>query len=159
MKSLLRLLLATLALTLSSLPLRADQPSAPDLTFLPRTVGEVQIVAWDGFSYVTATGRTYWSGASTPSAADLDDALATPRTQPAPPVAPHRILKDTIIQRVKAANKLAELRAIIAGLDADARFEWDNSSWFSSNNALLLGGVQGLGLDPAVILAPDPLAP
>lgn len=78
---------------------------------------------------------------------------------PVPDVAPHRVLKDTIIQRVKTAGKLAQLRAMIETLDADQRFEWDNSSWFHSNNAVLVDGITSLELDSLVILAPDPLAP
>jgi hypothetical protein len=49
-----------------------------DLSFLPRTAAGVELVAWDGFSYVARDGRTFWSGAD-PSAADLDGALSAPR--------------------------------------------------------------------------------
>jgi hypothetical protein len=86
-------------------------------------------------------------------AAHIASELAKP-----PPAAPvYRVLKDTIVQRVKTAGKLTQLAAMIAALPADQKFEFDQSNWFSSNNALLVGGCTQLGLDPAQILAPDPL--
>jgi hypothetical protein len=88
-------------------------------------------------------------------AAHIASELAKP--PPEPPV--YRVLKDTIVQRIKAAGKLTQLAGMIAGLPADQKFEFDQSNWFSSNNALLVGGCTQLGLDPAEILAPDPLAP
>jgi hypothetical protein len=111
------------------------------------------------FTPVVATPATDTAAAiyAEPSDATLATAIVAP--EPAPAVVVHRILKDTLIQRVKAAGKLTELRGMIAGLDDDHRFEWDNSSWFSSDNAFITGGVTALGLDAAVILAADPLAP
>lgn len=79
----LRSLILVIAL-LAALVLRADPATAPDLSFLPRTAAGVEIVGWDGYSYVDSAGHTYWSGAAEPSAADLDAALATLRTPPAP---------------------------------------------------------------------------
>ncbi|HSI08837.1 MAG TPA: hypothetical protein VK985_09600 [Rariglobus sp.] len=114
----------------------------------------------NGYVIQTPDGRTIGLPAADPAVkltvATLTAALATP---PVPPAPVHRILKDTLIQRVKAANKLADLRAMINALDADARFEWDNSSWFSSDNAMIVQGVTALGLTPATLLAADPLAP
>lgn len=78
---------------------------------------------------------------------------------PEPPPAPRRVLKDTIVQRIKAHGKLSDLAALVATLTPEQRFEFDHSTWFSSDNALIVGGVQALGLDPADILAADPLAP
>lgn len=126
----------------------------------PITVGDRTFVRYlDGHTYEDANGATLYSGANTPSEADAADCVENPRTPPAPAPAPHRILKDTIVQRVKAAAKLPELRGLIAVLDEDMRFEWDNSTWFSSDNSLLIEGLKSAHLDPAVILAPDPLAP
>lgn len=111
------------------------------------------------FTPVVATPATDTAAAiyAEPSDATLAAAIVAP--EPAPAVVVHRILKDTLIQRVKTAGKLTELRGMIAALDDDARFEWGNSSWFSSNNAMIVQGVAALGLDAAVILAADPLAP
>lgn len=72
---------------------------------------------------------------------------------------PHRVLKDTIVLRVKEAGKLTHLRQVIAALNDDQRFEWDSASWFTSTNPLIVQGVYAIGLDPAMILARDPLAP
>jgi hypothetical protein len=75
------------------------------------------------------------------------------------PVTPHRVLKDTIILRVEAAGKLADLMALHASLPALQRWQFDQAHWFSSDNALILGGLAQLNLNTAVILAVDPLAP
>ncbi|MFA6962449.1 MAG: hypothetical protein WC205_16965 [Opitutaceae bacterium] len=111
------------------------------------------------FTAVIATPATTTDAAiyAEPTDATLAAAIVAP--EPAPPTPTHRILKDTLIQRVKSADKLTELRGMIAALDADARFEWDNSSWFSSDNPMMVAGVTALGLPTATILAPDPLAP
>jgi hypothetical protein len=91
------------------------------------------------------------------SDATLVAAITTPAAEPAP--APWRVLKDTIILRVKAAGKLAQLSQLIASLPAADQFEFTHSTWFSSNNPQLVGAAGALGLDPSVILARDPLAP
>jgi hypothetical protein len=116
------------------------------------------------FSWLNQDGNPVDSGGSIgrlaegvePTDANLAAAIASPAPDPLPV---HRVLKDTIIQRVKAAGKLPQLRTVIDTLDADQRFEWDNSSWFSSNNPLLLAGMATLELNASDILAFDPLAP
>jgi hypothetical protein len=70
---------------------------------------------------------------------------------------PFRVLKDTLIQRFKAADKLADLMALLDSLPAQARFEFDQSAWFSAESPEIVGAVMALGLDPAVILDFDPL--
>lgn len=98
-----------------------------------------------------------WSSAANPKLAEWE-----PHTpEPPAPVTPARyqVLKDTILQRIKAAGKLADLRQAINSLDEDTRFEWDNSSWFHNDNPLIVSGVTGIGLITEEILAPDPLAP
>lgn len=126
---------------------------------------DLSVTAHDGASYVLSDGRTFWASApaegATPEtiAAEVEALIANPPLPPTVTLPPHRILKDTIVQRVKAAGKLSDLRAIIGTLDPDQRFEWDSSTWFHSDNALIVNGVAGLNLDPAVILANDPLAP
>jgi hypothetical protein len=71
-------------------------------------------------------------------------------------VPPHRVSKDTITGRVLAAGKVADLMALIASLTPEQQFLWGGFSWFWSDNATVIGMCQQLGLDPAVILAPDP---
>jgi hypothetical protein len=53
-------------------------------------------------------------------------------------------------------GKLSELMTLIATLPADQQFLWTNFAWFWSTNPTIVGMCQQLGLDPAVILAPDP---
>lgn len=71
-------------------------------------------------------------------------------------VPPYRVSKDTITSRVLDAGKLPDLMTLIAGLPAEQQFLWDNYAWFWSNNQLVIAMCGQLGLDPAVILAPDP---
>ncbi|MDP1581508.1 MAG: hypothetical protein Q8M02_14645 [Candidatus Didemnitutus sp.] len=52
--------------------------------FLPFEVGAVTVTDFDGFSYVDANGRTYWSGVAEPSEADAFDCVTNPRTPPVP---------------------------------------------------------------------------
>lgn len=71
-------------------------------------------------------------------------------------VPPHRVSKDTITSRVLEANKLPDLMALIASLPAEQKFLWEGFSWFWNNNQTIRGMATQIGLDPEVILAPDP---
>lgn len=76
--------------------------------------------------------------------------------KPIPPPAPYRVSKDTITSRVLDAGKIPDLMAVIDGLNAEEQFLWTNYAWFWNNNPTALAICAQLGLDPAVILAPDP---
>jgi hypothetical protein len=76
--------------------------------------------------------------------------------KPIPPPAPYRVSKDTITSRVLDAGKLPDLMTLISGLPAEQQFLWDNYAWFWSDNPTVNAMCVQLGLDPAVILAPDP---
>ena len=76
--------------------------------------------------------------------------------KPIPPPAPYRVSKDTITSRVLDAGKLPDLMTLIAGLPAEQQFLWTNYAWFWNNNQTALAMCAQLGLDPAIILAPDP---
>lgn len=76
--------------------------------------------------------------------------------KPLPPPQPYRVSKDTITSRVLDAGKIPDLMAVINGLSAEEQFLWTNYAWFWSNNPTALAICAQLGLDPAVILAPDP---
>ena len=75
---------------------------------------------------------------------------------PIPPPAPYRVSKDTITSRVLDAGKLPDLMTLISGLPAEQQFLWTNYAWFWNNNQTALAVCAQLGLDPAIILAPDP---
>ncbi len=75
---------------------------------------------------------------------------------PIPPLQPYRVSKDTITSRVLDAGKIPDLMAVIDGLNAEEQFLWTNYAWFWNNNPTALAICAQLGLDPAVILAPDP---
>lgn len=77
-------------------------------------------------------------------------------TLAAPPAARHKISKDTIIQRIAAANKVADAAALYAAQSDADKFLWDGSSWFWSDNQSIIGFAGALGLDPAAVLARDP---
>lgn len=76
--------------------------------------------------------------------------------KPIPAPAPYRVSKDTIVSRVNDANKVPDLMTLLASLPAEQKFLWDNFAWFWSTNPTIVGMCSQLGLDPAVILAPDP---
>lgn len=79
-----------------------------------------------------------------------------PVPPPPPPPSPYRVSKDTITSRVLDAGKLPDLMTLIAGLPPEQQFLWDNYAWFWNNNPTVNAMCAQLGLDPAVILAPDP---
>jgi len=76
--------------------------------------------------------------------------------KPIPPPQPYRVSKDTITSRVLDAGKIPDLMAVIDGLNAEEQFLWTNYAWFWNNNPTAIAICAQLGLDPAVILAPDP---
>ena len=76
--------------------------------------------------------------------------------KPIPPPTPYRVSKDTITSRVLDAGKLPDLMTLIAGLPAEQQFLWTNYAWFWNNNQTVIAMCAQLGLDPAIILAPDP---
>ena len=76
--------------------------------------------------------------------------------KPLPPPQPYRVSKDTITSRVLDAGKIPELMAVIDGLPAEQQFLWTNYAWFWNTNQTAIAICAQLGLDPAVILAPDP---
>jgi len=71
-------------------------------------------------------------------------------------IPPYRVSKDTICSRVLDAGKLPDLMTLIDGLPPEQQFLWDNYAWFWNNNPTVNAMCAQLGLDPAVILAPDP---
>lgn len=77
------------------------------------------------------------------------------RELPAPESWP--VLKDTIVQRMKAQGLLLNLAAMVGTLSAEDRFEFDQSSWFSGSNPRIRAGIVACGGDPVSILAFDPL--
>ena len=71
-------------------------------------------------------------------------------------IPPYRVSKDTITSRVLDAGKLPDLMTLISSLPSEQQFLWTNYAWFWNNNQTVLAMCAQLGLDPSVILAPDP---
>jgi hypothetical protein len=71
------------------------------------TAGARDFIRWlvDDRAYEDTTGATVYSGATEPSALDLADCLATPRTPPAEPPAPREVSKLTITRRLRELGK------------------------------------------------------
>ena len=69
-----------------------------------------------------------------------------------------RVLKDTIIARMKDAGLLDNIIAMVGTLGTEDKFEWDNSIWFSNENPKIVGSVIACGGNPTEILAYDALA-
>lgn len=68
------------------------------------------------------------------------------------------VLKDTIVQRMKTAGLLGNLVAMVSSLPTEDRFEFDQSSWFTSTNPRIRYGISACGGNPDEILAFDPFA-
>ena len=60
------------------------------------------------------------------------------------------------MSRVSEAGKITELMTMIGALTPEQQFFWTNFAWFWSNNPTVLAMCAQLGLDPSIILAPDP---
>jgi hypothetical protein len=80
------------------------------------------------------------------------------RTIDPPTPEPHRVSKDTMLVRVEAAGKVAEVMGLIAALPPDEQFLFSNFAWFWSDNARIRAMCSVVGLDPDVILAEDEFA-
>ena len=147
----IRSLLLLAALLCSVASLRADTAPAPDLSFLPHTVGALEIVAWDGYSYVARDGRTFWSGVATPSVADLAAALATPRTPPAAPVVvPTEVSRRQLFRALLEFNPALTRAAIRAQLTAEADLiEFDEALEFRRDHPLIARLGEMLGITSA----------
>ena len=77
------------------------------------------------------------------------------RTIEPPTPTPHRVSKDTMLVRVEAAGKVAEVMGLIAALPADEQFLFQNFAWFWSDNARIRAMCAAVGLDADAILAED----
>lgn len=116
----------------------------PEFPFpwMPLAVAGVEIVNWDGYSYVDRAGRTYWSGASEPTEADALAALQTPRTPPAP--VPQIISRAEFIIAARRVIGLTEgaVFALLSQLPAGeqqetARDLWENAREFHRDNTFI----------------------
>lgn len=76
--------------------------------------------------------------------------------KPLPTPPPYRVSKDTIVSRISQLNKLPDLINLTSSLPTDQKYLWDNFAWFWSNNQTIRGMAVQIGLDPDVVLAPDP---
>ena len=94
--------------------------------------------------------------ANNPKVAGWQLMVPQPVPPPPEPPGPYRVSKDTITSRVLDAGKLPDLMVLISSLPAEQQFLWTNYAWFWNNNQTALAMCAQLGLDPAVILAPDP---
>lgn len=113
--------------------------------------------------YRVATSAGWIEFASLADAEAWRDAFApgqpiVERTVEPPTPEPHRVSKDTMLVRVEAAGKVAEVMGLIAALPADEQFLFSNFAWFWSDNARIIAMCQAVGLDPEVILAEDEFA-
>jgi hypothetical protein len=113
--------------------------------------------------YINQTTGQYYIGSAMPDGAGWAacsneewNALIAGGWTPTLYVPPYRVSKDTICSRVLDAGKLPDLMTLIDGLPPEQQFLWDNYAWFWNNNPTVNAMCAQLGLDPAVILAPDP---
>lgn len=113
--------------------------------------------------YINQTTNQYYVGNDIPAGDDWRavsneewNALIAGGWTPTLYVPPYRVSKDTITSRVLDAGKLPDLMTLISGLSPEQQFLWTNYAWFWNDNQTALAMCVQLGLDPAVILAPDP---
>ena len=113
--------------------------------------------------YINLTTNQYYTGQPMPLGAGWQqvtneefNALRESGWNPTEYIPPYRVSKDTIVSRVLAAGKLNDLITLTNGLPEDQAYLWNNFAWFWDTNPTIIGMCQQLGLDPAVILAPDP---
>jgi hypothetical protein len=114
-------------------------------------------------NWVNLVSNQYYFGEQKPPGPDWQqvtteefNALRASGWDPTEYVFPYRVSKDTIVSRIVAAQKLDDLITLTNGLPEDQAYLWNNFAWFWSTNPTIVGMCQQLGLDPAVILAPDP---
>ena len=129
------------------------EPLPPEFPYewMPLTVGNVEIVGWDGHSYVDRAGRTYWSGQE-PSAEDATDAVTTPRA--VPPTVPQEVTRPRFIIALRKVLGLTEgaVYAMISGLPAeqqeDVRDWFDHGVFFDRADPLLNSIAAAQGITP-----------
>jgi hypothetical protein len=101
-------------------------------------------------------------GIEVPSAPQRADAVwngskwAEPQ-EPSPP--PHRILKLTIRQRLRAVDLESVADAARSQLPESDQHDWEDAWFIYSNDSRMISFLTAIGADPASILAPDPDAP
>lgn len=118
------------------------EPEAPEFPYewMPLAVGNIEIVNWDGHSYVDRTGRTYWSGQE-PTAEDAADAVTTLRIPP--PEVPQEVTRPRFIIALRKVLNITEgtVYAMISGLPAeqqeDVRDWFDHGVFFDRADPLL----------------------
>lgn len=103
-------------------------------SIFPLTVAGLTLTGWDGFSYVDELGRTYWSGAESPSEADALDVLANP--------AARQLGRCREELRLRAKERRREVEA--AGVIVDgAPLETDRATTGDLTKTLMLGSIVG----------------
>lgn len=89
------------------IPEQEPTPAFP-FEWMPLQVGQVNIVGWDGFSYIDENGLTYWSGLE-PSAEDCASSVNTPRVIPQVRVKKARTIMDRLTPTEYAALHTARM--------------------------------------------------
>lgn len=103
------------------------------------------------FEFAKQADAEAWRDANAPTATieEVVETIAEPE------VPRWRVSKDTLLVRVEAAGKVAEVMAAIGALPESERFLFTNFAWFWSNNPRIVAMCEALGLDPDEILSPD----
>jgi len=114
-------------------------------------------------NWINLVTNQYYFGPTKPPGPDWQqvtteefNALRAGGWNPTEYIPPYRVSKDTIVSRIVAAGKLDDLIALTDGLPTDQAYLWNNFAWFWNDNPTVNAMCVQLGLDPAVILAPDP---
>lgn len=113
--------------------------------WLPLTVGDVVIVAWDGYSYVDELGRTHWSGAAEPSEADAADAIGNPRTPPLP--VPASVTRRQLLLALYPLGVTREAIRAQIGANEAALIDFDEALTFERTHPLVGQLASALGMN------------
>lgn len=110
-----------------------------------------RVITTNGYiEFHTLAEAEQWRDANAPGGEIIE------RSNEPPEPEPHRVSKDTMLYRVEQAGKVQDAITLINTLPPDQQFLFTNYAWFWSDNAIAIGMVQALGLDPSEILAEDP---
>jgi hypothetical protein len=109
-----------------------------------------RVIRPDGWTdFATLAAAEAWRDANAPGAAIQQVQI------PAPEPERWRVSKDTMLGRVEAAGMIPATMAAISSMPPETQFLWTNYAWFWSDNPQIVAMCSALGLDPAIILAPD----
>lgn len=122
-------------------------------------IGDDETKVYSSARGVTATSddETYTAWAAAGGIAtridSMDSLIEVLRAANAPPY--HSVPTRVIVDRLEQIDKLTAARAALDAADLYTRERWNNRQLIYADDPTAIALVQGIGADPAVILAPE----